>query len=413
VSNVSSALLRVSKGDLCAGCGLCEAVVEPGKINMQLMGEGYLRPTLVRTLSPMEDSIIAKTCPGLRIEQTGLSGRGHAIWGSTIGVRAGHATDSTLRHHASSGGVLSALLLCLLETGKVDYVVQTAASPDSPIQNSSVQSFDRDQVYNAAGSRYAPSAPLRDLRRHLERPGQFAFVGKPCDVAALRAYGKYDARVEEKIPFVISFFCAGIPSSSGSREILARLGVKEDEVADFRYRGDGWPGFATARTNDGRVLSMSYAESWGDILSNFLQFRCKICPDGNGRFADLVCADAWYGDEKGFPRFSEAEGRSLVISRTKKGEAIVNEARKRGYVELEDIDLAEVEKMQPYQARRNTLVLSRLAAMALLGRPIPRYPGFQLTKVALRAGVWGNAKSFLGMARRLVRGRWRLARDKA
>jgi coenzyme F420 hydrogenase subunit beta len=295
----------------------------------------------------------------------------------------------------------------------VDYVVQTAASPDSPIQNSSVQSFDRDQVYNAAGSRYAPSAPLRDLRRHLERPGQFAFVGKPCDVAALRAYGKYDARVEEKIPFVISFFCAGIPSSSGSREILARLGVKEDEVEEFRYRGDGWPGFATARTNDGRVLSMSYAESWGDILSNFLQFRCKICPDGNGRFADLVCADAWYGDEKGFPRFSEAEGRSLVISRTKKGEAIVNEARKRGYVELEDIDLAEVEKMQPYQARRNTLVLSRLAAMALLGRPIPRYLGFQLTKVALRAGVWGNAKSFLGMARRLVRGRWRLARDKA
>lgn len=402
MTNISSVLSRVEKSDLCAGCGLCETVAEPGTIDMQLLGDGFFRPTLMRPLTSIEDGIIAKTCPGLRIEQTDPNGRGYAIWGPTIGVRAGYATDAALRHHASSGGVLSALLVYLLETGKVDYVVQTSASPDSPIQNSSIQSIDRDQVYGAAGSRYAPSAPLKDLRGHLERPGQFAFVGKPCDVAALRAYGKFDARVEEKIPFVISFFCAGVPSSSGSRDILARLGVQEDDVAEFRYRGDGWPGCATARTSDGRVARMSYQESWGDILTNFLQFRCKICPDGNGRFADLVCADAWYGDEKGFPRFSEAEGRSLVISRTEKGEAIVNKARERGYVELEDIDLAEVEKMQPHQARRNTLVLSRLAAMALLGRQIPSYRGFQLTKAALHAGVRSNVKSFLGMARRLV-----------
>jgi coenzyme F420 hydrogenase subunit beta len=37
---------------------------------------------------------------------------------------------------------------------------------------------------------------------------------------------------------------------------------------------------------------MSYADSWGGILSRHVQFRCKICPDGTGGFADVVCADA-------------------------------------------------------------------------------------------------------------------------
>ena len=50
---------------------------------------------------------------------------------------------------------------------------------------------------------------------------------------------------------------------------------------------------------------MSYAQSWGEILTKHVQFRCKVCPDGSGGFADVACADAWYGDERGYPSFEE------------------------------------------------------------------------------------------------------------
>lgn len=50
---------------------------------------------------------------------------------------------------------------------------------------------------------------------------------------------------------------------------------------------------------------MSYNESWGNILGKYLQKRCKICPDGIGEFADIVCADAWHGDKSGYPNFEE------------------------------------------------------------------------------------------------------------
>jgi coenzyme F420 hydrogenase subunit beta len=397
----SPALARVARGNLCAGCGLCRAVAPPGKVEM-VLADGYLRPRQLAALPPDVDRLIAATCPGLRLPPPADGEHRHPVWGPLVGVRTGHASDPALRHHASSGGALSALLVHLLEAGTVDAVVQTAASDASPILNATVESRTRDDVFRAAGSRYGPSAPLADLRRWLDQTDRFAFVGKPCDVAALRALAVHDARVNARFPVMIAFFCAGVPSVAGTREILARLSVREDDVAGFRYRGDGWPGRATARARDGRTLSMSYAEAWGSILSNHVQLRCKICPDGMGSHADIVCADAWYGDDKGFPLFDEAEGRSVVLTRTPEGEAIVVEAAAAGRIEVSDLDVSEIARMQPYQARRKALVLSRLAAMALFGRPVPRFQRSELVRSALGTGIWANMRSFLGMARRVV-----------
>ena len=301
--------------------------------------------------------------------------------------------------------MVSALLLYLLESKIVDYVVHTAASDVSPIENAIVESANRAGVFAAAGSRYAPSAPLAALHRQLAQPGRFALVAKPCDVAAVRALSHHDHRINEKIPIILSFFCGGVPSVHGAREILSRFDVREEDVASFRYRGDGWPGFATARLKDGREARMSYAESWGGILSNYVQFRCKICPDGTGGFADIACGDAWYADDKGYPLFEEAEGRSLIVSRTGRGEDLVRSAIEAGYIMAQNLDVAEISKMQPSQARRKQLVLSRLSAMALMGRVMPRFVGLRLCKAAFGASFWQNLRSFLGMARRLLQGR--------
>lgn len=403
MSATSDTLARV--GRLCVGCGICRAVASPGGIEMRMSESGYLRPAQVGTLTPEDERRIAAVCPGLSLAHEPANGHDHAVWGPVVKIRVGYATDDALRHHASSGGVLSAVLQFLLESGRVNRIIQTAADAQSPISNATVESKTRSDILYAAGSRYAPSAPLAELRRQMEKPGRFALVGKPCDIAAARAYAKEDARVNEKIPYLISFFCAGIPSVSGTRDILARLGVREAEVASFRYRGDGWPGYTTATTWDGRRLTMKYGESWGEILTKHLQFRCKICPDGSGGFADFVCADAWYGDDQGYPIFEEKEGRSLIITRTAKGEDIVRRAWEAGYIEMKEIDIGEVAKMQPYQARRKQLVLSRLAALALLGRAAPRFRGLSLWRTAISAGLWGNAKSFLGMARRVLTNR--------
>lgn len=201
---------------------------------------------------------------------------------------------------------------------------------------------------------------------------------------------------------MISFFCAGVPSLSGVRRVLDALGVAEEDVKAFRYRGNGWPGYATATLADGRKAEMSYADSWGNILSKHLQFRCKICPDGVGSFADVVCADAWQCDEAGYPLFEERDGISLVVSRTAKGEALVAAAEAAGLLATQPLRISAIAPMQPGQRSRKQLSASRLLALAVTGKPVPRFRGLNILAAGRRAGLAANLRSFLGTCRRLL-----------
>jgi coenzyme F420 hydrogenase subunit beta len=405
-ASASPALRRVERGQLCTGCGLCAAIA-PSAIVMTMVEPGYLRPRQSAALTAAQERDIAGACPGLVIDESerAAAPADDPLWGPAHFVGTGHASDAALHHQASSGGVLSALLVHALATGLVDFVVQTGADPEVPTGNRTGVSETAADVFAAAGSRYTASAPLAGLEDWLARPGRFAFVGKPCDVAALRARARQDARINARVPIMLAFFCAGIPSAAGTRRILDRLGVAPDDVTAFRYRGDGWPGFARATLKDGSSRQMSYADSWGEILSKEVQFRCKICPDATGNVADIACADAWDGDERGYPSFEEQDGRSLVIARTAAGAALLAEARAAGRLVTQPLAIARIAAMQPAQARRKKQILSRLAALVVTGRPSPRYRGLHLWAAAAQDKPVEQARSFAGLVRRLIQGR--------
>jgi len=147
---------------------------------------------------------------------------------------------------------------------------------------------------------------------------------------------------------------------------------------------------------------MSYHDSWGKILSKEVQFRCKICPDAVGSAADIGCADAWYGDEKGYPSFAEQAGRSLVMSQTARGDAFLRDAIAAGAVVTEPLDPAEIVRMQPLQARRKRELIARLAVVALAERLLPRYRDVRLAAAAHQASVLQHARAFSGLVRRFA-----------
>jgi len=400
----AKSLKRVARGNLCAGCGGC-ALAAPGKIEMTMEPPGYLRPHQTSALEPEEDERIAKICPGLG-QSVDLDGRtDDVLWGPYISMHTGFSTDPVLRHTASSGGGVSAVLIHLLDSGAVDAVIQTAASPDVPVANVTVLSETAADVLRAAGSRYAPSAPLAELGAHLDSDRQFAFVGKPCDVAALRALAKEDPRVNARIPVMLAFFCAGVPSQAGAEAILEKLGTDLSATAAFRYRGNGWPGQATARLKDGSEKAMSYFDSWGGILSNHVQLRCKVCADGTGKAADLVFADAWHSDENGYPLFEEHDGISLVVARTTKGTALLEEAKTAGKLTAQPFDPSDLAAIQTGQSGRRRALFARLAGLRLLGRPVPRYRGLHIVAPARQNKLSSNLRNFLGMIRRGLSGR--------
>ncbi len=400
-------LRRVAKGGQCAGCGLC-AGLDPA-IRLQRDAGGWWRPAASGLPQPDTDALMARVCPGAAVAP--WTGDAHAdaridpLWGPILAVRVGHACDAEVRHQASSGGALSALAIHLLGTGQVDRVLHVSMDAGAPLLTAIQRSTGREDVVRAAGSRYAPAAPLAMLAQELSAPGRILFIGKPCDAGALRQLLAARPEWQDRFPFILSFFCAGTPSQRGTDRLLERMGVAPGDVRGFRYRGEGWPGFARAERADGTSARLSYAQSWGEVLSKEVQLRCKICPDAVGGTADVAAADAWYGGESGYPAFDEAEGRSLILTRTARGEALVAAAEAAGAIETAPLGVAEIERMQPAQARRKRLVASRVAALRLAGRAVPAMRGLAVAEARRQAGLREQAKSLAGTLRRIIAGR--------
>ncbi|MDD4942913.1 MAG: Coenzyme F420 hydrogenase/dehydrogenase, beta subunit C-terminal domain [Rhodoferax sp.] len=387
----------VTRNGFCTGCGLCESIAPMGSIQMRMSTEGYLRPVVLKELPTEATQHIAAACPGVKVEHLpGTQGQ-HPIWGPIVSVQTGHAMDPEVRRQGSSGGVISALAIHLLESGQVDFVAQIAVDPKDALRNALQISTSRADVLRAAGSRYAPSAPLQGLRELLDTGKRFAFIGKPCDVAALRQYGEQNPTVKRQIPFMLSFMCAGVPSIKGTHEVITALGATREKVVSFRYRGDGWPGMARAVHDSGESFEMDYNTSWGQILGKYLQFRCKICPDGTGEFADIVCADAWYGQD-GYPDFTERDGRSLVLARTPNGQKLLSQTVNQSII-TSPLDIKEIRKMQPYQDLRKKLVSGRSLAVYIALGETPKYINLGLWKSTAKINpiiwlrnAWGTYK---------------------
>ncbi|MFN3938873.1 MAG: coenzyme F420 hydrogenase/dehydrogenase beta subunit N-terminal domain-containing protein, partial [Gemmobacter sp.] len=196
---LAPSLGRVARGDLCSGCGGCAALV-PGKIAMQRVAEGFLRPRQSVSLTDAEDAALTRVCPGLGQSVQAGGRTDDALWGPYLQMWTGHATDAALRHAGASGGGLSALALHLVESGQVDGVIQTAAAPGLPLGNVTVLSPGRPGILAAAGSRYAPASPLAGLDAWLQPGRRYAFVGKPCVVAALRLLAQERPEIAAAIP---------------------------------------------------------------------------------------------------------------------------------------------------------------------------------------------------------------------
>lgn len=402
----SPTLRAALDGKLCSGCGLC-AGVAANAVEMELAPPGFLRPRQTAPLSAEQERAIAAACPALSVAPWDVLGapRSDPAWGPYRRILTGHATDPAVRFIGSSGGFLTALSQFALGEGLVDAVVTVKAGSDAPLANPVQVISDPAELLAAAGSRYGPSAPLSRIGALLDDGRRFLFVGKPCDVSALRQLGRGDPRVAERFPFALSFFCGGVPSLAGSEQVIEAMGLAPKDVGTFRYRGNGWPGKARAETHDGRSAEMDYETCWGSYLTRHVQFRCKICPDAVGGVADIACADAWFGGETGYPTFEDQAGRSLVMVRSEAGARFLDAALAKGMVECEPSSIADIDLMQPSQKRRKTLVGARTAALAVTLKPRPRFTRVMVRDAARIAPVRDRVRNFLGTTWRIVKGR--------
>lgn len=385
--NVESKELEFNK---CVGCGLCEVLFNNNAI-MKTNSKGFIRPFFNNSY---DQKRIQNFCPISNAPDK----YSNNIWGHFEAVYLGASLNSHISEVGSSGGIITQVLLYLLESKAVDGIIHIGANNNNPLENITYVSKSKDDIIRNAGSRYAPASPLSRLVEFLDQDMKYAFVGKPCDIRALKNYALENPLVNEKIIYTISFFCAGTPSYRGTDKVLEKMNASSNDVIEFKYRGNGWPGFATAITQNGESKSMTYNESWGGILRKYVQPYCRWCADGVGEFADISCGDAWHLDTDNNPIFTENKGRNVIFARTKQGKRILEKMLENKLIDIVDFadDLSFLKCMNYYQYYRKATMMGKILALRLLRFDTPKYNVSTLWSWSHNIKFKHNFKAFVG-----------------
>jgi coenzyme F420 hydrogenase subunit beta len=351
----------VSNG-LCIGCGLCQSVAGKDNIEISMSSKGRLEPKEVKKITPEIFNKILKVCPGVIVEglpkeEVDAKAKYDLVWGYYLSLCYAWSTDNKIRFQSSSGGLLNGLSLYLLEAKKVKFILHTTADPEKPMRSLSKFSYNKEELLNCdSRSRYGPASPLDRFHEALNLNQPFAFVGKPCDISAIRQLSKIDERVNSLCKYLLTLVCGGSTEFTKSQDFIESFKVKEDELSIFRYRGFGNPGRMYIKTKDGKEHDREYNSFWGEESTWRVHFRCKICPDAIGDSSDIAALDTWRG---GSPK-GEDEGFNAAIVRTKKGLVLLNEAANAGYIKIGDeLKIEDIDDFQPHQVNKKKAVYAR------------------------------------------------------
>ena len=408
---------QIIEQGMCIGCGICQSICDPGQLKMKKVTSGYFRPIVESPLSHEQVDRIMDICPrtrvdGLTEEQINIAAADDDVWGWVADCYFSHAKDPEIRHMASTGGVLTALALYLIESSEVDFILHAREPRDEPIFGEACISRTRQDVLNASGSRYGQTATLEticDQLEHCERSSEtFGFIGTPCDISALRNLARHDSRVDRYCRYMLTMVCGGFMEPASFKHCLAEINIDSDQIASLRYRGYGCPGPTTIITHQGKKVSKNYLEFWGEDDSGWqLPPRCIVCPDGIGDSADIAASDTWEG---GAPNWEDQKtdlGTNAVILRTKRGLELMQAAEKAGYlVKGDQLTTADMNRFQPHQEAKKRAVWARFLGMKQANSLVPDTRGLRLERLYQQNTPEDNERETQGAKRRAESGRF-------
>ena len=199
---MSFKLRKIVGSSLCLGCGLCEALARRDGVRMRLAENGFYEPASKNRIAKATQTELKKLCPGIRLDCIDTR---ETFCGPVKAAYEGWACDPHIRRTGSSGGVVTALALHLLRTKQATGVLQVGTRDGHYLYNGLKLSRTEEEVRACASSRYAPALMFDRIDELLNSSEErYLFIGKPCDVMALREYTKFHPEHKSRIEYWIS-----------------------------------------------------------------------------------------------------------------------------------------------------------------------------------------------------------------
>jgi coenzyme F420 hydrogenase subunit beta len=333
---------QVIDGGICTGCGACVALANEGTARIIASAEGGI-PEFSKDCELPE--LVWLACPGKGVDYPQLYqnhfGRLPTDWrvGHIDRLWTGHASDPAIRRAGASGGVTTAVLIHLLETGRIDGAVLARQGIPMPEQASWFIARTREEIVACAQSVYVPIAMLEALRALI--PGErYAMTCVPEQSAALRVLQHGGEARARQIEYVLGPYTGTALDQRAIRSLLRANKVADDDpITSLKWRAGEWPGYLEILTGSGREVR-SKKVYYNFLIPFFITQTSLQSMDFANEFTDLSVGDAWS------PKFEKlGQGFSVVASRSARMTEVINELMEKRLLTLEQADVLEASGM--------------------------------------------------------------------
>ena len=312
---------EVQKPGLCHRCGGCVTfctAVNYGALELDEDG----RPRYKDIDKCIECGLCYVICP--EIGDLDKETQKRLSWSEPIGrviqTSVARAADPDIRQRATDGGVVTTLLIHMLDTGRIDGAIVTKQV--GPFQRDPVLATTREEILESAGFSFDTShgmtsfsdeymahasieqfSPL--MKKGLRR---VALVGTPCQIQTFRRMETIGVMPSDSIRSSLGLFCSGkFVFGDEQRRKLAEIG------------GFDWEDVRKVNIKENFMIHLKNGEIINielDHLDSMKRHACRFCADYSSQYADIS-----------FGGIGADEGWTTVIMRTPNGRAAFADAK--------------------------------------------------------------------------------------
>jgi coenzyme F420 hydrogenase subunit beta len=327
VKSFKNLISEVQDRNICGACGGCVSFCSAHELKAIEMGEDG-KPQYINEDNCLKCGICYFICPQISIFDDEVKEK--HLWKPPIGnfqrITIARSTNDDIRKLATDGGVVTSLLLYMLEHKIIDGAI--VSKKTTPFSRETLIATTKEDLLAAAGSRFAELSHVEELGKYTTYSptisglkglrnidlARIAVVGTPCQIHTIRKMQVLGVLPSHVVKFTIGLFCM----ENFSFDELARqkledeMNLKLDDIKKMNIKED-----LIIDLKNGERVHIPF-----DDIDKLMRPACLVCTDFANDFADVSVGGL------GAP-----EGYTTTVIRTDIGLKRYEEAVETGFLE--------------------------------------------------------------------------------